>query len=172
MGEGFEHRQEWTEERLQLLVETMAVQCAGFSIMDNHLHLLLRLESVRANGWTDEDIARRSSRLFPPKEEEDLGEQGLEAWIAARVADDQWVTRARQRLASLSWFMKCLKEPIARQANREDGCTGAFWEGRFRSVAILDEESLLVPDGKAREPRRRGKSRRHSSRNGASAIHE
>ena len=40
--------------------------------------------------------------------------------------------------------MKCLKEPLSRLANKEDGCTGAFWEGRFRSVAILDEESLLA----------------------------
>ena len=40
--------------------------------------------------------------------------------------------------------MKCLKEPLARLANAEDGCTGAFWEGRYKSVAVLDEEALLA----------------------------
>ena len=50
----------------------------------------------------------------------------------------------RSRLASLSWFMKCLKEPVARMANAEDGCTGAFWEGRFKSVAITEGEALLA----------------------------
>jgi hypothetical protein len=39
--------------------------------------------------------------------------------------------------------MKCLKEPLARLANRQDGCSGAFFEGRFKSIAILDQESLL-----------------------------
>jgi hypothetical protein len=43
----------------------------------------------------------------------------------------------------LGWFMKCLKEPLARLANRQDGCSGAFFEGRFKSIAILDQESLL-----------------------------
>jgi len=47
-------------------------------------------------------------------------------------------------LQSLSWFMKCLKEPLARLANREEQTRGAFFEGRFKSVAILDEESLLA----------------------------
>jgi len=40
--------------------------------------------------------------------------------------------------------MKCLKEPLSRLANREDKTSGAFFEGRFKSVAILDEESLLA----------------------------
>lgn len=58
--------------------------------------------------------------------------------------DPESVSKARKRLADLSWFMKCLKEPLARMANKEDECSGAFWEGRFRSVAIHDEESLLA----------------------------
>jgi hypothetical protein len=51
---------------------------------------------------------------------------------------------ARERLQSLSWFMKSLKEPLARLANRQDKVRGAFFEQRFKSVAILDEESLLA----------------------------
>src|SRR4029077_1880479 len=34
------------------------------------------------------------------------------------------------------------KEPLSRLANRQDQTRGAFFEGRFKSVAILDEESL------------------------------
>ena len=60
------------------------------------------------------------------------------------AGDPRWVEEFRGRLSSLSWFMKCLKEPLAKMANKEDGCTGAFWEGRFKSVALLDEESLLA----------------------------
>ena len=68
-----------------------------------------------------------------------------DALCAAELARvDLWVTTYRERLMDLSWFMRVLNEPIARQANAEDGVTGRFWEGRFKSQALLDEQAVLT----------------------------
>jgi hypothetical protein len=143
-GEGAHDRKDWIEHRLEELAHIFAVSVAGFAIMDNHLHVLVRLDPDAAKGWSDEDVARRWGRLFPPR---DRNRQPLEVsaeWVASKLKTPGWVASARQRLQSLSWFMKSLKEPLARLANRQDQTRGAFFEGRFKSVAILDEEALLA----------------------------
>ena len=117
---------------------------AGSRCIDNHLHVLVRLDPDVADDWSDEEVVRRWARLFPPRDKSRQPLPVSKAWVEWRLQDAKWVATARTRLASLSWFMKCLKEPLARLANRQDKTRGAFFEERFKSVAILDEESLLA----------------------------
>ncbi len=144
LGEGQLDRKEWIERRLRELAEIFSVAVGGFAILDNHLHLLVRLDPDVAAGWSDEEVVRRWGRLFPPRDKARRALPVSDAWVKERLKDVKWVAMARQRLQSLSWFMKCLKEPLSRIANREENTRGAFFEGRFQSVAILDEESLLA----------------------------
>jgi hypothetical protein len=144
LGEEPHNRKQWIENRLQELAEIFAISVGGFSVMDNHLHLLVRLDPDTAAGWSDEDVVRRWGKLFPPRDKSREPLPVTKAWVQWRLQDPKWVATARQRLQSLSWFMKCLKEPLARLANRQDNVRGAFFEERFKSVAILDEEALLA----------------------------
>jgi REP element-mobilizing transposase RayT len=144
LGEGQNDRKAWIDKRLKELAQTFSVAVAGFSVLDNHLHVLVRLDSDLAKGWSDEETVRRWGRLFPPRDKSRQPLPVSDAWVQERLTDAGWVAKARDRLQSLSWFMKCLKEPLSRLANREEQTRGTFFEGRFKSVAILDEECLLA----------------------------
>jgi REP element-mobilizing transposase RayT len=144
LGDGTTDRKTWIDNRLRELAEIFSVSVAGFSILDNHLHLLIRLDPDGTAAWSDEEVVRRWGRLFPPRDKARRPVEVSDEWIRGHLTNAAWLTRARQRLQSLSWFMKCLKEPLARMANREENTRGAFFEGRFRSVGILDESALLA----------------------------
>ena len=143
-GEGFEHRKQWIEDRLETLSRCFAVSVCGFAVMDNHLHVLVRLDADEASAWSAEEVVRRWIMAYPPKTAKGEEIEITQAWIDHQAKDKKRVELLRERLASLGWFMKALKEPLARMANKEDECKGTFWESRYKSIAILDEEALLA----------------------------
>jgi hypothetical protein len=143
-GKGFEHRKTWIEKRLELLAGQFALAVGGFSIMDNHLHVLVRLDPALSLEWSDEDVVRRWVAVYPPKSLDVEDDAVVEKWVKHQAKDKKRVEVWRERLQSLGWFMKALKEPLARMANKEDNCRGAFWDSRYKSIAVLDEESLLA----------------------------
>ena len=144
-GDRFAHRKSWVEERLRLLAGVFAVDVAGFAAMSNHLHVVVRMVPARAGQWSDEEVVRRWWTAYPVSSLAD-GTPILPdgAVIRQQAADGAWVAVRRQRLADLGWLMKSLKENISRRANREDQCSGAFWEGRYVSVPLLDQAALTA----------------------------
>jgi putative transposase len=142
-GRDFSHRRAWIVSRFKQLAAVFAIDVAAYAVMSNHYHLVLRVDTDRARQWSRNEVIDRWQSLFsgPPLVQRLVaGESILDAENAAiDLIVDSW----RERLADISWFMRCLNEHIARRANVEDHCKGRFWEGRFRCQALLDETALL-----------------------------
>jgi len=143
-GFDFEHRRQWIADRIKLLCSVFAVDLFAYAIMSNHYHIVVRINADEVCDWSGEEVARRWLQIFtgPVLMHRYLAGIKLSSGEHKYVAD--LITTWRERLVNLSWFMRCLNEPIARMANAEDQCTGRFWEGRFRSQALLDERALLA----------------------------
>jgi hypothetical protein len=143
-GRSFEHRREWIRRRLELLSAVFGIEVLGYAVMSNHLHVILRTRPDVIRTLSDKEIATRWLQIFPGRRSEEyLGTPTPEA-ISALASNSLLISELRLRLSDISWFMRSLAEPVARLANREDECTGRFWEGRFKAVKIMDEAGLLA----------------------------
>ena len=139
-GQSYEHRRRWLEERILELARVFAVAIHGYAVMSNHFHLIVETDPNAPSQWRDEQVATRWLALSIKAGDAD---KPLAPRIAQLAENTQRINELRQRLGSLSWFMKYLKEPIARRANREDQCKGCFWESRFASQALLDDPAIV-----------------------------
>ncbi|MGH8178403.1 MAG: transposase [Steroidobacter sp.] len=142
-GRDYSHRKAWVLERLAQQSSLFAIDICAYAVMSNHYHLVLYVDRARARTWSQEEVVVRWTALFstPPLVAQWRNGQ---AGRAQREAAERLIETWRGRLSDISWYMKCLNEHLARRANAEDGCTGRFWEGRFRSQALLDEAGLLT----------------------------
>jgi REP element-mobilizing transposase RayT len=143
-GQCFEHRRQWIEDRLLSLSRIFALEICAYAVMSNHYHVVLYVNSAQAADWDLREVVERWHQLCKSSSLSQRFVRGdaLGSAELARLTEvaESW----RARLTDISWFMRYLNEPIAREANREDRCTGRFWEGRFKSQALLDERGLAA----------------------------
>jgi REP element-mobilizing transposase RayT len=137
-GQDYSHRKGWIVGRMKQLAEVFAIHICAYAIMSNHYHLVLCVDDNAANRWSDDEVFQRWERLFP----NDANQIELLGYSKSEI--NQKIALWRQRLTSISWFMRCLNETIARLSNKEEAITGRFWEGRFKSQALLDEGAVLA----------------------------
>ncbi|MEX2490098.1 MAG: transposase [Pseudomonadales bacterium] len=139
----FDHRKQWILDRIRLLSSVFAVDVCSYAIMSNHFHLVLFVDTDAAGQWPFDEVVGRWLGLFkgPPVARKYQAGDALSPVEQDALAS--WVALWRDRLADLSWYMRCLNEKIARMANAEDECTGRFWEGRFKSQALLEEAAVI-----------------------------
>ncbi|WP_394498272.1 transposase [Shewanella sp. ENK2] len=143
-GNNYDHRRGWIESLILELTDVFAIDVAAYAVMSNHLHVVLHIDIEMVNHWSDRDVVIQWHKLFK-------GDVLTHKFAKGQLIESHEVVRLkhtiaiyRSRLCDISWFMRCLNEPIARQANQEDNCSGRFWEGRFKSQALLDEAAVLA----------------------------
>lgn len=125
------------------LAAVFAIDVCAYAVMSNHFHVVLKVDVERLSFWSDDEVLQRWRQLY-------RGDILVNRYISGRsltrvelATVQETITDWRDRLQDISWFMRCLSESIARQANSEDGVKGHFWAGRFKSQALLDEQAVL-----------------------------
>jgi REP element-mobilizing transposase RayT len=143
-GQSFEHRRQWVLDRLRQLSDIFAIDICAYAIMSNHYHVVLHVDKDNARGWSEREVISLWTQLYKGHLLADRYLAGEELSSAERGALSELIEEWRLRLYDISWFMRCLNEYLAHKANGEDRCKGRFFEGRFKSQALLDEGAILT----------------------------
>ena len=144
-GKNHDHRKIWIEDQLKLLAANFGIDLLAFAILSNHFHLILRSRPDVIAALDDTEVARRWLMLCPIRKKKDRSpEEPNEFELNSIRNDPARLTTIRTRLSDVSWWLRLLCQNIGTRANQEDKQTGKFFQGRYRAVRIMDEESLLA----------------------------
>lgn len=141
-GKDFEHRRQWIIDRMAVLNKFFYIDIISYAIMNNHYHLQARIRPDLADETSDCELVKRY--LAISKDENYLASNDGQKKIKKLASDPEYVEKIRLKAHCISAYMKMLNEFISKKANKEDGTSGRFWEGRFKSRLILDPESSVV----------------------------
>lgn len=144
-GIDYSERRGWIRQLQEELAALFAVEVEFHVEMSNHLHLVVRTRPDIALTWTDEEVVRRMLTVHKIIHSRD-GQIAVPspAEVQKELEDPERVAELRGRLRDLSWFMKALRETVARRANRSEEIAGAFWDGRYRCRRLMDETAILI----------------------------
>lgn len=139
----FDHRSEWIASRLVELQSIFTIDLCTYSVSPTQYNVILRINEVLNRELSDKEVVERWHKLFRGTYESRKLLDGEKLTRPEQKSLKDKVEDWRDRLLDISWFLRSLNEFVSRQSNLEEGCSGRFWEGRFRSQALLDEKALL-----------------------------
>ena len=143
-GHSYEHRRGWISDKIKALADTFAIDVAAYAVMSNHYHIVLHVDQALAESWNSLQVIEQWTEIFSQPVIISRFLKGECTTSAELKVVDEIIEEWRSRLMDISWFMRILNEFIARESNKEDKVTGRFWEGRFKSQALLDEQALIA----------------------------
>ena len=145
-GINYDYRLLWVHERIKELSEIFTIIVGGHSFMGNHFHLLIQTRPDLTEALTPREVIQRYFKLYAPEQSKNRILTPAEWTILEdeAIQDERLIKEYRRRLGSLSWYMKALKEQIARRANKESNTTGHFWAERFKSILLASSESVIL----------------------------
>ncbi|PVZ72185.1 transposase [Pelagibaculum spongiae] len=119
--------------------QAFSVDIAAYAVMSNHYHLVVYVDVERAKSWNIKQVLLQYCKVFSPhpwvKDYLDPNKHDLLTQMQIQWVEEAANTTYRERLYSISWFMRSINEPLARIANAEDRC---------KAQALLDEQALLT----------------------------
>ena len=131
---------------MRRIARVAGVEVLTHCLMDNHVHLLLRTQSVeQPEAIGDDELVARVRGLYRGGVARDLEWQlALARKRGDRVQVEALRTRYLGRLGNLSEFMRVLKNVFSKWYNKEHGRTGTLWEeDRYKVVLVEGSEAVL-----------------------------
>ncbi|GIW94586.1 MAG: hypothetical protein KatS3mg110_2627 [Pirellulaceae bacterium] len=106
------------------------------TILPEAILISLQLRPDWVKSWSNEEVLQRAWKGLRKLVREYCKENGIECrWKrnppAVLLEDQKFQKEMRERLSSVSLFMKLIKQTSAFHFNREDGVRGCFWSERF-----------------------------------------
>ncbi len=126
-GQNYEHRRGWVEARLLFLSSVFSIDIAAYAVMSNHCHVVVYVDKAQADEWSQDEVLVRWNKLHKGTLITQKHTRQETLTKSERIVFDETIEVYRQRLYDISWFMRNLNEYIAREANKEDKCTGRLY---------------------------------------------
>ena len=130
---------------MKFLISYFCLDLLSYAILPNHWHCVIRNRPDLVKKLTDREVAIRWLSITSRKATgEKEGWKIRECQIDMIINQPERVAELRKRLSDISWFVKLMCPTVASECNIEDGCTGHFFEERFKLNSLKEQEDVLA----------------------------
>ncbi|MDD1796480.1 transposase, partial [Enterovibrio sp. ZSDZ42] len=111
--QSYEHRRAWIEKRLLALAGSFCIDVCAYAIMSNHYHVVLHINVEKVKTLSDVEVVDRWLAFHHGPVLVRRFMQGDKLSEAESERCNEVIKEWRERLVSVSWFMRLINQHIA-----------------------------------------------------------